>query len=270
MADMLRAAGRAAPDFLVAIDVMLIETSPTLRAVQAKTLEGCGARMGWQSSFDAALADRPVFVLANEFFDALPIRQYVKTEAGWNERMVTLDERGALALRWRRWRRNIWPCPRRAVRPRPGAVYEVAPSALAFAEEIGAAIAAHGGAALIIDYGYGGGAGFGDTLQAVKAHKFAPVLDTPGEADLSAHVDFAALAAAAARGGAKPYGPVAQGALLARLGLEARAAQLARAQPATAAEQEAAVARLMGAREMGTLFQALAILPERAGPPPGF
>ena len=104
----------------------------------------------------------------------------------------------------------------------------------------------------------------------MKDHKFAPILETPGEADLSAHVDFAALAAAAARGGAKAYGPIGQGVLLERLGLQARAAQLARAQPDSAAAQEAAVARLMGAREMGTLFQALALLPDRAPPPPGF
>ncbi len=270
MADALRAAKRVAPDFLVAIDVTLVETSPTLRAVQDKTLAACGLPIRWQASFDAALTDRTVFVLANEFFDALPIRQYVKTEAGWCERMVALDEAGALTFALAPLPAKGLSVPEARGPAEAGAIYEIAPSALAFAEEIGAAIAARGGAAMIVDYGYGGEAGFGDTLQAVKAHKFAPVLETPGEADLSAHVDFAALAAAAARGGARPYGPVPQGALLKRLGLEARAEQLARARPDSAAAQEAAVARLMGEREMGTLFQALAILPDRAGPPPGF
>lgn len=267
MADVLRAA-RVAPEFLAAIDVVLIESSPTLKAVQAGRLKDAGVDIAWRSGLDETLADRPLFVLANEFFDALPIRQYVKTERGWCERMVTL-ENGALGF-------ALAPVPAAGLIVPPergeaedGAVFEISTSGAAFAEEIASAIANRGGAALIVDYGHDG-IGFGDTLQAVKAHEFAGLLDAPGEADLSAHVDFAALSAAAARGGAKTYGPVTQGALLERLGLKERAAQLANANPGEAAALEAAAARLMGAGEMGTLFRALAILPERAAPPAGF
>lgn len=267
MADVVRAA-RVAPDFLAAIDVVLVESSPALKAVQQERLKDAGVRIAWRNGFDDALEDRPLFVLANEFFDALPVRQYVKTERGWCERMVTL-ENGKLAFALAPVPAVGLVVPQARGEAEDGAVYEVSPSATAFAEEIANAIAARGGAALIVDYGYAG-AGFGDTLQAVKAHKFADVLDAPGEADLSAHVDFAALSEAAARGGAKAYGPIAQGTLLERLGLEERAAQLAQKNSQEAASIEAAVARLMGAREMGTLFQGLAILNERTSPPPGF
>lgn len=267
MADVLRAA-RVAPAFLAAIDVVLIESSPTLKSVQAERLRDAGVRIEWRAGWDETLADWPLFVLANEFFDALPIRQYVKTARGWCERMVTL-ENGALAF-------ALAPVPAAGLIVPPergeaedGAVFEISTSGMAYAEEIASAIANRGGAALIVDYGHDG-IGFGDTLQAVKAHKFTGLLDAPGEADLSAHVDFAALSAAAARGGAKAYGPVTQGALLERLGLKERASKLAQANPGEAGALEAAVERLMGAREMGTLFRALAILPERAPPPAGF
>ncbi len=98
MADMLRAAVKTAPDFFAAIDVVMVENSPTLKEVQRETLKACGAQIAWRGSFDDSLADRPLFVLANEFFDALPIRQYVKGEDGWHERMVTLDANGKLAF----------------------------------------------------------------------------------------------------------------------------------------------------------------------------
>jgi NADH dehydrogenase [ubiquinone] 1 alpha subcomplex assembly factor 7 len=270
MADMLRAAGKAAPDFLAAIDVVMVENSPALQAVQRETLKASGAPVEWRVSFDESLADRPLYVLANEFFDALPIRQYVMSEDGWRERMVTLGQAGALTFALAPITAKNLAVPESRGEAAPGAVYEIAPAAIAYAEEIAGAIARRGGAALLIDYGYGTGAGFGDTLQAVKAHKCAPVLESPGEADLTAHVDFAALARAAERSKARSFGPIGQGAFLERLGLRARAAQLARANPETAAAQEAAADRLMGAREMGQLFKVLAILPEDAGPPPGF
>jgi NADH dehydrogenase [ubiquinone] 1 alpha subcomplex assembly factor 7 len=270
MADVLRAAGKAAPDFIAAIDVVMVENSPALQAVQREKLKASGAQIEWRVSFDEAHADRPLYVLANEFFDALPIRQYVKGEDGWHERMVTLDKDRKLAFALAPMTAKSLAVPEARGDAVPGAVYEIAPSAIAYAEEVAGAIARRGGAALLIDYGYGERGGFGDTLQAMKAHKYAPVLETPGEADLTAHVDFPALARAAERAGAKSFGPIGQGVFLERLGLQARAAQLAKANPGMAAEQEAAVERLMGAREMGQLFKALAILPEGSEPPPGF
>lgn len=267
MADVLRAA-RVAPDFLAAIDVVLIESSPTLKAAQAERLKDAGVHIEWRGGWDEALVDRPLFVLANEFFDALPIRQYVKTGRGWCERMVTL-ENGELAF-------ALAPVPAAGLVVPPergeaenGAVYETSPSGMAFTEEIANAIAAHGGAALIVDYGHDG-IGFGDTLQAVKAHKFADVLDTPGEADLSAHVDFAALSAAAARGGARVYGPTAQGEFLDRLGLATRADTLSKANPELEAQFAGEAERLRDPRQMGALFKALAIMPKDAPAPAGF
>jgi NADH dehydrogenase [ubiquinone] 1 alpha subcomplex assembly factor 7 len=269
MADALRAIARAAPDFLAAIEIVLVENSPTLRNMQRERLKAAPVSVRWRESFDDALADQPLFLFANEFFDALPAHQYVKTPRGWNERMITVDESGELAF-------ALSPAP--ALLPVPaargaadiGAIYEISPSAAAIVERIAAAIARHGGAALIVDYGYGEGAGFGETLQAVADHKFAPVLANPGEADLSAHVDFAALSDTAREAGAVTFGPIGQGALLAALGIRMRAENLARGNPAQAESIAAATERLTGASRMGTLFKALAILPTGASAPPGF
>jgi NADH dehydrogenase [ubiquinone] 1 alpha subcomplex assembly factor 7 len=150
-----------------------------------------------------------------------------------------------------------------------GAVYESSPASIALTEEIGRAIAANGGAALVVDYGYSG-AGFGDTLQAVGEHRFKDVLATPGEIDLSAHVDFDALSRAAERSGAIGYGPVTQGELLAGLGIFDRMMNLQRQNPGGREEIAIAVDRLINPDQMGTLFKALAILPNGAPKPPGF
>jgi NADH dehydrogenase [ubiquinone] 1 alpha subcomplex assembly factor 7 len=266
MADALRAISKAAPDFFAAIDVAMVETSPVLQDVQREKLRAF-PRTHWCGSFEDALAERPVFVLANEFFDALPVRQFVKAGGGWHERMVTVEESGDLAF-------ALAPMAAKALAPppargpgRPGDVYEISPAAIAIAGEIGRAITKHGGAALIIDYGYETG-GFADTLQAMKAHRYVDVLAEPGEADLTAHVDFTALAEAALEAGAKAWGPISQGSLLERLGIRTRAEQLQRANAKT--DQQTAVARLIDPREMGTLFKALATVPETAAMPPGF
>ncbi len=268
MADGLRAISRTAPEFLDVLDVVLIESSPALKAVQQQTLKDAGAAISWRGGLDDSLADRPLFLIANEFFDALPIRQYVKTEVGWHERMVTV-ENGGLAFALAPMAARGLRVPEARGAAEPGAVYEISPAATALTEEIAHVVASRSGAALIVDYGHDG-IGFGETLQAVKAHRFADVLAVPGEADLSAHVDFAALAATATRTGAKPYGPVEQGSLLKAIGIEARAEQLARANPSEAEAIAAAVARLTRGDEMGRLFKALALLPAGAPRPAGF
>jgi SAM-dependent MidA family methyltransferase len=266
MADMLRAL-KAAPDFRKGLDVVLVEASPHLRRVQAETLKDSGASLRWQGGFEAE-AGRPLFLIANEFFDALPIRQYVKTPRGWCERMVTAtagDLHFALAPS---------PAPAalipesRAGAP-DGGVYETAPAAAALAEAIAGHIEAHGGAALLVDYGYAG-PGFGETLQAVEGHRFADPLAHPGEADLSAHVDFTALGEAGLRGGAGVHGPVGQGALLTALGIGARAQGLAARNPGSREALAAALARLTDPSAMGALFKAMAFLPGAAATAPGF
>jgi SAM-dependent MidA family methyltransferase len=267
MEDALRAA-KLAPEFREAVEIVMVDANPALVARQKARLANAGVSVTWQAQFDESLCNWPLFLIANEFFDALPIRQFVQTARGWCENMVTLDANQNLAL-------GLSPDPLPLDIPSgrgeatDGAVYETSPASTALAEEIGRAIAMRGGAALIVDYGYSGD-GFGDTLQAVGEHQFRDVLTRPGEIDLSAHVDFEPLAHAAKRGGAVSYGPVTQGELLTGLGILNRMMNLQRQNPGDREEIAVAVDRLINPDQMGTLFKALAILPHGAPTPPGF
>jgi NADH dehydrogenase [ubiquinone] 1 alpha subcomplex assembly factor 7 len=268
MADALRAA-RGVPGFRAAAEVHLVETSPVLRARQAETLRG--EAPAWHDDL-SAVPDGPMLLVANEFFDALPVRQFQRTERGWRERRVDADPAtGGLRL-------ALDPAPSAAEvlipesvrRGAPvGSVAEVSPASRQTARAIGERLAAHGGAALVVDYGHDR-PGAGDTLQAVRGHAYADVLDAPGEADLTAHVCFASLADAARAGGADAHGPVGQGDLLVRLGIRERAEALTRRHPGRAAEVAAARDRLIGPDAMGTLFRALALTPAGAPAPAGF
>ncbi|MGC9420120.1 MAG: class I SAM-dependent methyltransferase [Rhodovulum sp.] len=263
MADALRAT-RTVPGFHAAARLHLVETSPSLRAKQRTAL--AGHDVTWIDGVDA-LPEAPLFLVANEFFDALPIRQFQRDPAGWRERQVGLAE-GALALGLSA------PAPlaelaHRLKDTRPGDIVETCPAAAPIAAAIAARIAARGGAALIVDYG--GWRSRGDTLQAVRSHRPDPVLAHPGQSDLTAHVDFEALARAAQAAGAAVSPLTPQGVFLERLGITARAQALAKNLSGGALESHiAAHRRLTHPQEMGTLFQTLA-LTERGGPsPPGF
>jgi SAM-dependent MidA family methyltransferase len=267
--DALRVIRQLMPEFLSKVEIVLVEASATLSAIQKETLANTGANVRWTAQFDDALADKPLFLLANEFFDALPVRQFVKTERGWCERMVVARD-GVLEFAL-----SPEAIPDAALPPNRdgapiGAFHETSPSSTAIVQQIAEVITRKGGAALIVDYGYGAEAGFGETLQAVAEHKYASVLDAPGDADLSAHVDFAALAQAAREAGAVPFGPVAQGEFLEALGIVQRAATLARGQLGSHPEIDGQLERLILPDQMGTLFKALAILPHSARTPPGF
>jgi len=268
MADILRTAA-VAPEFLADLEVVLVEASPALQQVQADKLRGSGADISWQPQFDDSLGDRPLFLVANEFFDALPVRQYVKTERGWCERMVTaLNDELVFAL-------APVPAPRAAIpasfeKAPDGGVYETSPASTALSEDIARIVAVKGGAALIIDYGYGEAAGFSETLQAVSGHRFADALAQPGEDDISAHVDFAALAQSGKRGGAAVFGPITQGIFLANIGIAERAEQLMKTNPASARDLLTATERLIGNDQMGTLFKVLAFVPPVVGGVAGF
>ena len=218
----------------------LVETSPALRAAQSELLP----EAVFHDSIES-LPARPLLLAANEFFDALPIRQFIEGR----ERHVILAA-GGFAF------------------DRDGAIVEQAPAREEVAEKLGKHLATHGGAALIIDYGYAGGEQ-GDTLQAVRGHKFSYVLDHPGEQDLTAHVDFAALAEAARRGGAVPSRIASQGTWLETLGIGARAMALAAKNPQDTEAIAAARRRLCDEEEMGRLFKVMALRspgwPEVAG-----
>jgi NADH dehydrogenase [ubiquinone] 1 alpha subcomplex assembly factor 7 len=265
MADALRAA-RMVPEFLTSVEVVMVEASPTLTAIQKETLKDAPVSIRWAEQFDDTLADRPMFLLANEFFDALPIRQFVNTQMGWCERMVvSRDGRLDFALA-----PDAGLIPAAPANAPVGGFYETSPASTALMAQIAQVIAAKGGAALIVDYGYGASAGFGETLQAVGAHKAAPVLDAPGEVDLTAHVDFAALAHTARANGVMTFGPVNQGDLLERLGIVARGERLVARNPQELHSITRDVERLILPDQMGTLFKALAIMPPNAKSPPGF
>ena len=274
MADALRAV-RPALGFLDAARLHLVETSPVLRARQKEALAAAnlGDAPAWSDSLDG-VPEGPMLLIANEFFDALPVRQFQRTDEGWRERRVDAEEDGGFRFVL------TLPLPldpltakRLAVAPESGVdggVIEVCPDGLALAGAIGRRVARHSGGALILDYGHAESAA-GDTLQAVKGHVYHPVLEAPGEADLTAHVDFTGLAAAAVEAGAGAFGPVPQGAFLEGLGIGARAeALLVGATAEQASDIRSAHHRLVDEAEMGTLFKVLALTHSETASPPGF
>lgn len=267
MADMTRTLDRIAPALARGATLHLVETSPVLRRAQEAALRGRSA--AWHARFDA-VPEGPLLVVANEFFDALPVQQFLRAGAGWCERRVDWDE-AAQRLVFRAGPPLPGAVPPVLAAAAEGAVYETSPAATALAGEIGARLAAAPGAALVIDYGRRAPAQ-GDTLAAIQAgRKDADPLAVPGAADLTAHVDFAALAHAFERGGAQCRGPVTQGELLTALGLEQRLAALAaRATPAQLERLESGARRLIAPEGMGTLFLALAATTPGLPAPPGF
>jgi SAM-dependent MidA family methyltransferase len=260
MADALRAA-HTLPKFRAALRVHLVETSAALVARQETLLAEAGVPIAWHKRVEA-LPEGPSIVIANEFVDALPIDQLVRTESGWHERRIGLrDGRLVSGL-------DPVPLPGLAT-AEVGAVLERRDVASLTA--VATRIAAHGGAALVVDYGHVE-TGFGDTLQALQNHRPVDILEVPGEADLTAHVDFAALAAAVTAAGVRVHGPVTQGEFLRRLGIDARAARLKDGKDAKTRDAvDAALMRLTGpAPGMGELFKALAFSHSRLESLPGF
>lgn len=264
MADALRAA-RVVPRFLEALDLHLVEASGPLRAEQAAALGE--AHPTWRESVES-VPPGPTLAIANEFFDALPIRQFERVGGDWRERVVTLAP-DSCALRFAA--ASALCAEADGIEGAPaGAIVERAPARDALAAALARRVAGNGGAVLIIDYGHAQ-LGIGDTLQAMRRHRRHGVLEDPGEADLTAHVNFAALAAAAQGAGAEVFGPLPQGDFLRALGIEERAGALRRGVDAgQAREIDAALRRLTGAHAMGALFKALALAHPALGAPPGF
>ena len=270
MADLWRAAALR-PEFRKAARLHLIEINLGLRELQRAALDGLA--VDWHASFAEATAasrDAPLIVIANEFFDALPIYQLEKTASGWRDRMVGFDQATqafffSAAPEPTPICGEIPPSLRNAP---PGSIFEISVEARALMNEIAAEIGASRGAALVIDYGHGESA-TGDTLQAVRGHHYHDVLADPGLADITAHVDFAALIQATKSKNVQCRGPATQGEFLRRLGIAQRAEKLSKARPDRTEEISSALHRLIDGDKMGTLFKVLAVA-ERSLLPAGF
>jgi len=268
MNDVLRAV-QIVPEFHSAIVVHLVEISPTLQSQQQKTLEGAGVTVFWHTKL-ADVPAGPAIIFANEFFDALPVNQAIKTERGWHERRIQVDANDHLAF-------TIAPeplpffqtlLPAHFNAARAGAIFEWRGDTEAM--EVGRRVADDRGVALVIDYGHLE-SGIGETFQAVGQHAYADPLTAPGALDLTAHVDFQALARAIEAMGAKGFGPVEQSQFLRRLGIEQRAASL-KAKAARADDIDQTLARLIGRDRtaMGELFKVAAFVHPSIAAPPGF
>lgn len=269
MADALRALRRL-PRFTDRAKVALVETSPRLRRAQEETLADSGVEMSWHETIEA-LPPGPLIVLANEFIDALPIRQLIWRDGQWRERCVRIGADGGFefcdgpVLPVDSLRRNA------ELRQLPdGSILEVRPAANAVMAALGSRAKEAPLAALIVDYGHGA-TEVGDTLQAVYRHSFANPLDAPGNVDLTAHVDFGALKDAAHGNDLAVYGPIPQRELLLALGLEARLDTLCQnASPDQRETLMSGAERLVDPGAMGILFKALAITSQGLPPPPAF
>jgi SAM-dependent MidA family methyltransferase len=262
--------GTLADDMLRAMKVAglepelhFIETSPLLREKQADL----HPHAIWHDTIQTLPTDRPLLIVANEFFDALPVHQLVMTFSGWRERVVRIGMDGFEAAPGESTRYGEVPMHLRHVDP--GGIIESCPAARKLMRALARRLHDQGGAMLVIDYGYDGGA-HGDTLQAVHAHAYADPFAKPGVSDLTAHVDFSALAGSARAAGTHVAGPVEQGQWLISLGLSDRAAVLARNAPRRADEIAAAYRRLTHPEEMGELFKVMAVTGRRWPEPGGF
>jgi SAM-dependent MidA family methyltransferase len=263
MADILRAT-KAVPKMHAAMQLVLVEASPTLRAKQKDTLSGFD--ITWMDTV-GELPDQPLYLIANEFFDALPIRQFMRDANGWCEAQVGLiNETLTLGL--------SQPAPialldHRLADTEAGDVVEICPSSAPIIDEIACRIATHGGVGLVIDYG--DWRSRGDTFQALQNHEMVDPLSRPGCADLTAHVDFEALSREAQSAGCAVSKMIGQGPLLARLGIAQRAEALAQTLNETELDLHFdAFDRLTNADKMGLLFKAIAIAPRLDLLPSGF
>ena len=262
MDDVLRAA-RLDPAFLQAAELVLVEPSRPLRDVQARRLADAAVEPRWVGDLEALEDDLPVILIANEVLDCLPAHQFVRTEDGWAERRVGLDQAGDLSFGLIPWEEAI-PLP-----ATPGEVIEISPAQAAFGQRLGELIGAATGAALLIDYGRARTEP-GDTLQALRRHEKVDPLAAPGHADLTVWADFPTVLASALQGGADVTGVSTQAAFLRALGIEARTEALVAANPARENILRRQLARLVDPDQMGELFKAAAIFAPRRLVPAGF
>ncbi|MCX7303888.1 MAG: class I SAM-dependent methyltransferase [Hyphomicrobiales bacterium] len=257
MKDMARTIGRLAPSLADHADFALVEASPRLVAVQKDALRGLPGRFSWHASCDT-LPDQPLLAAGNEIFDAMPFRQFVKQGGKWLEYAIGLDSDGALQFGIGTASLGVEALPPGAEHAPDGSLFEIGPARETMMAKVASRIAAHGGCGIFFDYGHLEPS-LGDTFQAVRGHRSEGVLDNPGEADLTSHVDFAALARVARTHGLKAD-MATQGDFLLGMGLLERAGRLGQSGDAAAREKIAADAeRLAGPEHMGKLFKVLAV-----------
>jgi NADH dehydrogenase [ubiquinone] 1 alpha subcomplex assembly factor 7 len=247
-----RDALRSARRFGLEPKVHFVEASPTLKALQVQAVP----QAIWHDDVTSLPANGPILLVANEFLDALPIRQLVMTQNGWRERMVAVHEGELVGIAGDRPMDAAVPQALRDAEP--GTLIETCPGAAAIVYELAGRLTEQGGAALFIDYGHDTPR-TGSTLQAVRAHRKVDAFAQPGEADLTAHVDFATLANVALSRGCRWLGTTGQGAWLRALGIEARAQSLAQASPEHVGAIAEAMARLVEDDQMGTLFKVMGL-----------
>ncbi len=268
MSDLLRVA-KLRPAFIEAADIHLIDASPFLRRKQSKTLRGV-ANITWHDNL-SKLPKHPLILVANEFFDCLPVRQMCRTDGGWRERGVHTDQNGDLDFVFLR-------VPAQGMRmldkfeksASTGDIIEVSPERYNLMHKLAKMISVQSGCGLFVDYGHTS-TGFGDTLQAVQNHGYADVLSQPGKIDITAHVDFEVLADAAKEGGAKVYGPIPQSLFLKQMGIENRAQKLMdNTKPQQTNSVQAGLERLIAGNQMGSLFKVMAISGKGNRPIAGF
>jgi NADH dehydrogenase [ubiquinone] 1 alpha subcomplex assembly factor 7 len=265
MADLLRAT-RIRPQFLDAATIHLVEISPRLRAIQQRALGPSNPI--WHSGLSEVAPDAPMFIFANEFFDALPVRQFIHSGDAWHERKIGLDgDTFSFCIDASSAPEQLLP---RHLREAPeGSIFEFSEDARDLAGQIASRVVETRGVALIMDYGHIR-SGLADTFQAVKVHSFADPLVSPGDADLTCHVDFDALTAAAHARGADVFGPVTQGEFLTTLGIRQRAELLKRCAGDYAAMIDSGVERLISDSQMGTLFKVIGLSSPASPALPGF
>jgi len=268
MADALRAA-KTVPGFAQTLQIHLVEMSPKLQQVQQKTLENSGHTITWHGHIED-VPQGVTIIIANEFFDALPIRQFIQTNDGWCERLVTVNSNQQFEFTVSPHATEETGISAHLKDAPLNSLVEVCQPAQAITKTLSERIRKYGGAALIIDYGYLDPA-VGETLQAVSNHTFSDALQSPGEQDLTAHVNFSSLANCATQAGAKVFGPLTQAQFLYGMGLQERLARLTNATtPAQTRDIKTAATRLTAADQMGELFKVMVIAARNTAPPAPF
>lgn len=268
MCDLLRSLTKLHPHFEM-ISVHMVERSVDLRAAQHALLKNFNCTITWHENL-SDVPSAPTLMIANEFLDCLPIRQFVKTTNSWNERMVGVDENGQFCFVVGTELPKGMIIPKRFEDANPGSIFEFCPGFETVIKDVHRLAEAHPLAALFIDYGFEGPA-LGETLQAVQKHKMISPFVQPGDIDLTAHVDFTSLAALSMAHGMRAYGPRDQGAFLSQLGIGARAEMLVKNATEEQAEQLASdVVRLVAPEKMGSLFKTICITSAGISPPPPY